>query len=328
MYMSNYSIIWPWKTILLWSYKLDWISWWYGPVFGLCDEHSSAKINVFHGLAGYYTGWNCVLQVQYCDATSQVCCRLPAGPNEPSVCGSYGSGGNCGGNLPASLSPSQPGIVHVTPSPSQSGLIHITPSSNQPPSAGNIKPGDGLSYVPYFPRPSFPASGVQHPSASIPSATYAPGNNFGQPIPGSNGVPIGGSIYDTDRHPVTPATNQSPYTGPLNTTPHPGCAAALKCVPESYCTAEGVMADQPVILTRDQYENRVPLSVSDCHAVYVEHSTVGSPWTYIVIYCPKIIACLVLLLWSSNGQGVELDKYLRGEDTRNVYKGLVENFLL
>jgi hypothetical protein len=84
-------------------------------------------------------------------------------------------------------------------------------------------------------------------------------------------VPIGGSIYDTTRQPVAHTYNQSPYTGPLNTTPHPGCAAALKCVPESYCTAEGVMADHPVSLSREQYENRVPLSVSECQTAYITY---------------------------------------------------------
>lgn len=52
------------------------------------------------------------------------------------------------------------------------------------------------------------------------------------------------------------------YTGPLNTTPPPGCAAALKCVAEVYCTAEGVMSNTPVQLTREQLANKVPLTVS------------------------------------------------------------------
>ena len=53
-----------------------------------------------------------------------------------------------------------------------------------------------------------------------------------------------------------------PYTGPLNTTPYPGCAAALKCVEEQYCTHDGIMSNSPVYMTREQQENRVPLSVS------------------------------------------------------------------
>ncbi|KAJ4444116.1 hypothetical protein ANN_05905 [Periplaneta americana] len=286
-----------------------------------------------------------VYQIQYCDAATQVCCRLPNRPSSPSGCGGggYGPGGSCGGTqghpsqpglthvTPTPGSPSQPGLVHVSPTPgtpSQPGLVHISPTPgtpsqpgfvhvsptpgtpsqpglvhvsptpgtpsqpgfvhvspspsspsqpgfprpNQPPFGGNNNAGGGLIHIAPSQKPSFPTNAPQHPSASIPSPSYAPGNTYnGQPIPGNNGIPIGGSIYDTtgrpvtqnpSQYPVTQNPNQYPYTGPLNTTPHPGCAAALKCVPESYCTAEGVMANQPVSLTREQYENRVPLS--DC----------------------------------------------------------------
>lgn len=41
-----------------------------------------------------------------------------------------------------------------------------------------------------------------------------------------------------------------------------GCAAALKCTPIEYCTAEGVMSNTTVVLTRDQEAYRVPLTVS------------------------------------------------------------------
>ena len=145
------------------------------------------------------------------------------------------------------------------------GAPQPSPFPSQPPFSGNNNAGPGLVHIPPSPGPSHP-NGGQYPSASIPSPTYSPtGNNVGRPVPGTNGVPIGGSIYDTTGRPVTQAPGQNPYTGPLNTTPHPGCAAALKCVQESYCTAEGVMADRPVSLTREQYENRVPLSVSNIH---------------------------------------------------------------
>uniref|UniRef100_A0A1B6KRD9 Peptidase S1 domain-containing protein n=1 Tax=Graphocephala atropunctata TaxID=36148 RepID=A0A1B6KRD9_9HEMI len=75
----------------------------------------------------------------------------------------------------------------------------------------------------------------------------------GSPFPGPNPTP---------GYAPGPVTSQRPYTGPLNTTPFPGCAAALKCVAEVYCTADGVMSDFPVALTREQAENRVPLT--DC----------------------------------------------------------------
>ncbi|PSN51774.1 hypothetical protein C0J52_05279 [Blattella germanica] len=220
-------------------------------------------------------------EVQYCDAVSQACCRVPSGGNRPSGgCGGYGSGAGCGqpAQQPSPYpgqpapQPSYPG--QPAPQPSYPGQPAPQPSpypgqpAPQPspypgqPSGGNQNAGPGLVHIPPSPAgPSHPSNGAQYPSASIPSPTYSPpGNNYGRP--GTNGIPIGGSIYDgAGRPPVTQAPQQ-PYTGPQNTTPHPGCAAALKCVPESYCTAEGVMANSPVTLTREQYENRVPLS--DC----------------------------------------------------------------
>lgn len=40
-----------------------------------------------------------------------------------------------------------------------------------------------------------------------------------------------------------------------------GCAAALLCVEEQYCTLEGVISPEPVELTSKQLLRRVPLSV-------------------------------------------------------------------
>ena len=41
--------------------------------------------------------------------------------------------------------------------------------------------------------------------------------------------------------------------------PYPGCAAALKCVLEEFCSLEGVMVFEPVDLTPVQKQYRVPL---------------------------------------------------------------------
>lgn len=62
---------------------------------------------------------------------------------------------------------------------------------------------------------------------------------------------------------ITASTAVAPYTGPLNldTSPYRGCAAALKCVPDNYCTVEGIASDAPVVLTKELYELRVPLTV-------------------------------------------------------------------
>lgn len=53
-----------------------------------------------------------------------------------------------------------------------------------------------------------------------------------------------------------------PTDFPLNTTPYAGCAAALKCVAEEFCTAEGVISETRVVLTKAQNDYRVPLTVS------------------------------------------------------------------
>ncbi|KAL0809431.1 hypothetical protein ABMA28_011611 [Loxostege sticticalis] len=61
----------------------------------------------------------------------------------------------------------------------------------------------------------------------------------------------GGILLDQNRQPAinNPATPA-------------GCAAALKCTPIEFCTAEGVISNTTVVLTRDQEAYRVPLT--DC----------------------------------------------------------------
>lgn len=64
----------------------------------------------------------------------------------------------------------------------------------------------------------------------------------------------------------TPVSRLRPPTSPrtqgeLNTTPYPGCAAALKCVEYQFCTADGVISTTPVFLTKEQETLRVPLTV-------------------------------------------------------------------
>lgn len=41
-----------------------------------------------------------------------------------------------------------------------------------------------------------------------------------------------------------------------------GCAAALKCVQEIYCTADGFVSPVPVVLTKEQELLRAPTTVS------------------------------------------------------------------
>ncbi|KAL6256026.1 hypothetical protein P5V15_013261 [Pogonomyrmex californicus] len=66
----------------------------------------------------------------------------------------------------------------------------------------------------------------------------------------------------SDSEPVFPPRK----TAPTNSNPvfqfsvQMGCAAALLCVEEQYCTLEGVISQQPVTLTSKQLLRRVPLS--------------------------------------------------------------------
>jgi hypothetical protein len=60
--------------------------------------------------------------------------------------------------------------------------------------------------------------------------------------------------------PVNPSAanaNPSVFQFPIQS----GCAAALLCVEEQYCTLEGVISKEPIVLTSQQLLRRVPLSV-------------------------------------------------------------------
>lgn len=58
-----------------------------------------------------------------------------------------------------------------------------------------------------------------------------------------------------------PPSRPPPPRPDQNNEPPVGCAAALKCVQEIYCTAEGVVSPVPVVLTKDQELLRVPTTV-------------------------------------------------------------------
>ncbi|XP_015586809.1 uncharacterized transmembrane protein DDB_G0289901 [Cephus cinctus] len=61
----------------------------------------------------------------------------------------------------------------------------------------------------------------------------------------------------TKQVPITPA----PSFPPIQESPFQvGCAAALICVEEQFCTLEGVISPEPVALTSQQLQRRVPLS--------------------------------------------------------------------
>ncbi|CAA9998705.1 unnamed protein product, partial [Nesidiocoris tenuis] len=192
--------------------------------------------------------------------------------------------------------PSSPGLPQPPP------FRPLPPNQPGQPDVSAYKPGQVSQQPPQLGRPvasgypNQPSPG--YPNQQSPGAPNQPGQGAGPQCYGqgrfcvpaascSNGVIIGTSapqsIYKPGQctpgqvccsapqppsrpQPYSPGfVTDSPvnkYTGPLNTTPPPECAAALKCVPEIYCDEIGVMRDLPVVLTREQQENKVALS--DC----------------------------------------------------------------
>ncbi|BES97629.1 Tryp_SPc [Nesidiocoris tenuis] len=192
--------------------------------------------------------------------------------------------------------PSSPGLPQPPP------FRPLPPNQPGQPDESAYKPGQVSQQPPQLGRPvasgypNQPSPG--YPNQQSPGAPNQPGQGAGPQCYGqgrfcvpaascSNGVIIGTSapqsIYKPGQctpgqvccsapqppsrpQPYSPGfVTDSPvnkYTGPLNTTPPPECAAALKCVPEIYCDEIGVMRDLPVVLTREQQENKVALS--DC----------------------------------------------------------------
>ncbi|GBP20236.1 Inactive serine protease scarface [Eumeta japonica] len=150
----------------------------------------------------------------------------------------------------------KPGIPYLPPVDSSTAQNFISSTAIPPPT---------VPYVP--PRPSTTPRPVFTPPTYLPpvSSTSAPG--YLPPIPAQTiqtetrvtpgPVYIDGSTYlDETRTTVRPTQPFIPNEIPA------GCAAALKCTPIEYCTAEGVMSSTPVILSKDQESYRVPLT--DC----------------------------------------------------------------
>ncbi|KAM3956058.1 LOW QUALITY PROTEIN: uncharacterized protein ACR2FA_010007 [Aphomia sociella] len=159
----------------------------------------------------------------------------------------------------------------VYKSTSQSNFIETDSFSSGSESAGSYRPGAGGSGlkpgIPYLP----PVDNTNQPSNVFPStvvfSTTTPRPTTGRPtylppVP-STSAPTSppdqhkeGSIYlDVTQ------TTRAPPTVPINDI-STACAAALKCTPVEYCTADGVISTSPVVLTKEQDAFRVPLT--DC----------------------------------------------------------------
>ncbi|KAJ8921243.1 hypothetical protein NQ315_013715 [Exocentrus adspersus] len=194
---------------------------------------------------------------------------------------------------PPGSSPSPSGICQYpspTPFPGRPSDTNnqITPSyPTKKPYRPSLPPSSGYYYetpTPTFGYPSstlIPNSNVINNQYVLPPTTpkYLP-----PPPPDRysevelNKGNVGSRIKDTirlpDRRPTTERPDNNvesvnninvlvpstrlPFIPELNNEPPVGCAAALKCVQEIYCTAEGVVSPVPVVLTKDQELLRVP----------------------------------------------------------------------
>ncbi|KAH9628068.1 hypothetical protein HF086_018284 [Spodoptera exigua] len=178
-------------------------------------------------------------------------------------------------------------------STSQSNFVETDSFSAGSENSGIYRPGavgSGLKPgVPYLPPLDTSTSGSNVVSTAYSPAVVTTPRPFTTPRPVTTPRP-----YSTPK-PYVPSTKAPEYLPPIDgitgsdsfqqpsyidgqlildeNLPRPitpvvigdlpaGCAAALKCTPIEYCTAEGVISNTTVVLTRDQEAYRVPLT--DC----------------------------------------------------------------
>ncbi|CAK1592827.1 unnamed protein product [Parnassius mnemosyne] len=163
----------------------------------------------------------------------------------------------------------KPGVPYLPPVDSTNSGTNVVGSTVYPSTFTTPRPVTQFTTV----RPQTPARPVSTPRPfTTPRPTYLPPVSSSTAAPGylppvgeqtinqETFVPNpnyneGGIILDETRQPSTP---RQPT---INEIPS-GCAAALKCTPIEYCTADGVISNTTVILTKDQEAYRVPLT--DC----------------------------------------------------------------
>lgn len=145
---------------------------------------------------------------------------------------------------PYSGTPTQTQRTYVTTKKPQVTNGYLPP--NQVPSASG---GDNS----YLPPPK-----DREPDSNIINISVLRPNPPSNPPPKNDRDPAPSNPDQTFLRPTSPRTTEFGQ----NTTPYPGCAAALKCVTEDFCTAEGVISPVQVVLTKEQQINRVPLTVS------------------------------------------------------------------
>ncbi|KAF9812511.1 hypothetical protein SFRURICE_018999 [Spodoptera frugiperda] len=149
----------------------------------------------------------------------------------------------------------KPGVPYLPPVDTSSSGSNVVTASYLPPVVTTPRPFSPRPVTtprPYStPKPYVPSTGA--PGYLPPDVTGADSNvnTF------TTSYYDGGTILDETR-----TTQRPPIpTVPIGDLPA-GCAAALKCTPIEYCTAEGIISNTTVVLTRDQEAYRVPLT--DC----------------------------------------------------------------
>nr|CAH7761644.1 unnamed protein product [Callosobruchus chinensis] len=195
-------------------------------------------------------------------------CEYPQGPSQgPSVCPPgqiLSSSGSC---IPVSQKPCPPGQTR-----SRSGICiqttlhphtvnHFTTTS--PKARPTAKPSGGYNYETPTPTFGYPSSPLDSSQNNIYGQYASPSEGPDNTVDSANANSF---FVPTTRQPVTapqPTYSRQPtFNGgqqPIEeTSPPVGCAAALKCVQEIYCTADGFVSPVPVVLTKEQETLRVP----------------------------------------------------------------------
>ncbi|KAJ0183014.1 hypothetical protein K1T71_000990 [Dendrolimus kikuchii] len=236
----------------------------------VCVPRSQCNNGVVNTNGGYIPQANS--QKQYCNVQREICCRVETTGTFGISTSSSGSSGfqtniisgssldalSAGSALSETYRPGasgsnlKPGVPYLPPIDSTNSASNIVSSTRFP------------STFLTTPRPVVSTLGYLPPSTSTAAPGYLPPQNPESTNQKETYVPPGpdyttGSIYiDQFRQPSNPIATlpQAPSAVPA------GCAAALKCTPIEYCTAEGVISNTTVSLTRDQASFRVPLT--DC----------------------------------------------------------------
>ncbi|XP_041971154.1 fibroin heavy chain-like isoform X3 [Aricia agestis] len=182
---------------------------------------------------------------QYCNLRTEVCCRIQVAVN-PGYGDTFGAGSDINGIYRPNL---KPGLPYLPPDNTNSGSNFVSSTVVPRPIISTPRPFTtaGPTYLPPISSTSAPGYLPPVGEQSINRETIVPKPNY-----------IDGSLILDETRPPRP----KPTIGPVISEIPAGCAAALKCTPIEFCTADGVISNTSVVLSREQNEYRVPLT--DC----------------------------------------------------------------